>query len=635
MDQFQQRFSAGFFSPAETNGNPNTPADGNPDGTDGFWQTNESTEAASAPTTPQPESTSPTIANPPPFDPNEGTGLEDLAAAALEEPFAMAPDFSLPGPEEKAVERSSPSISPDRNPSANILSQPNAELAQLRAENEQLYEHIAQMEGLLQECQATLELQMMRSQTQESLITRQTQELEETHKALQDTQTEADRILTELEKSGQILQRQAQELADAQQLAANLQDTLEQTQREVARYQVVVETLTQELDNSQTRIAHLEHTCGQLQQRSLDQDAAIAQTDAHCQELQSRLNRQQRQTLQFRAALDRCLGLNLATDATNTAELEALLQLPPGNLSPGTIQPWSLPAQPTDPSFSAVTLSEATPSEAIAPPTPPPSTPPTTPPANPSPVSSEEPTPIEAQPLEADSLPPKTSSAADPEIFPSTLIPAPSPTPITLPPLGEIPDAEIEEADPPAPPVEVSPSDIVALLDWTLEDPPAPESPEPADHASDDSDNSADTKKKKESEISPAQPIPSVQPATNAIAPVQPPETLKQPLANLLSLGTELLNLQGLESAASSNSSPPSTPGNHGEPEPESVETEMSIEEEISVEETVEETSGVIASQSPVPPSSLESEAPSETADDSSQSPQRTSLASVELPNFS
>ncbi|MEM1427110.1 MAG: hypothetical protein AAGF75_11230, partial [Cyanobacteria bacterium P01_H01_bin.130] len=399
MDDFQQRFSAGFFS-ASGSGSP--PKDGAsnetspPDTNDETPPTElaaaeiAATDAAESDAQPPPAATpqdwsvSSGFWNPQPAErslrtnaphlpiihPLTPPSADDLQAAdipeestlpaatpeagileietteappepVVHEPFAEAPDLSVqPLPEPLPIPPPA-SPTPQQTPSEETLHQPNAEVAQLRAENRQLYEHIAQMEELLQECQATLELQMMRSQTQESLIERQTQELEETHQALQQTQTEADRILTELEKSGDILQRQAQELAIAQQLAATLQGTLEDTQREVSRYQVVVETLTQELDNSQTRITHLEETCHQLQQRSLNQDAAIAQTEANCQELQARLNRQQRQTLHFRSALERCLDLNLTSELPDA---DAPLQLPQGS-----IQPWSVDTAPDDP----------------------------------------------------------------------------------------------------------------------------------------------------------------------------------------------------------------------------------------------------------------------------------------------
>ncbi|MGD1851793.1 MAG: hypothetical protein ACFCBU_14790, partial [Cyanophyceae cyanobacterium] len=434
--------------------------------------------------------------------------------------------------------------SPSQN-SDETLHQPNAELAQLRAENHQLYEHIAQMEMLLQECQATLELQMMRSQTQESLIERQTQELEETHQALQQTQAEANRILTELEKSGRILHHQSQELADAKQLGAGLQGALEQTQQEVSRYQVVVETLTQELDNSQTRIAHLEETCAQLQQRSLNQDTAIAQTEADCQELQSRLNRQQRQTLHFRSALERWLGMNLTTEL----ELQGS----------GTIQPWSLGdnAPQSDEAHQGAS-------------------PPPTAAQN---ASLGENT-IQQDTIQQDNTLPEQPQQPQ-EIYPSIPMSPLASTPITLPPLGEITDAEIDE------PVEVSPSDIVALLDWNLEESTELHGEEAIAAADlegemegemeeadiedasieDASINGVDINEADgeilSGEVAIVQPSspgesptmdmpfanvpPNIQQPPQRKNPQQPaPEPHRQPLANLQSLGAEQLNLQGI-----------------------------------------------------------------------------------------
>ncbi|MEM6502176.1 MAG: hypothetical protein AAF685_10095 [Cyanobacteria bacterium P01_C01_bin.89] len=548
-------------------------------------------------------------------DPAPEPNSEDLQQHSKPVAIALEPVQPSQPAQNSSQNLSSQSSSSQNLPGPNsdeTLHQPNAELAQLRAENQQLYEHIAQMEMLLQECQATLELQMMRSQTQESLIERQTQELEETHQALQQTQAEANRILTELEKSGRILHHQAQELADAQQLGAELQGALDQTQQEVSRYQVVVETLTQELDSSQTRIAHLEETCAQLQQRSLSQDTAIAQTEADCQELQSRLNRQQRQTLHFRAALERCLGMNLATEL----ELQGS----------GTIQPWSLgdsapqsneAHQGTSPSVAAVQNA---------------------------PIGDNT---TQQYTIQQDHTPLDQPQQPQ-EIYPSIPMAPLASTPITLPPLGEIPDAEIDE------PVEVSPSDIVALLDWNLEASPEPRG-EAAIAAADlegaiegemeDADienasiedigiNEAHINEAHGEILSDegaiAQPSSPVEPPAidMPFAKVPPniqqpppreenlepaaPEPLKQPLANLLSLGAELLNLQGISTPHLSQEASPQDqslePPVDGAPEPETQEPQNIAREKLSF--------------------SLEDS-------DINESETRHSLSSIDLPHFS
>lgn len=509
-------------------------------------------------------------------DAKNGEGTE----VRFEEPQRSQPQEAIasePAQFSPPVQRSTPA-------SDETLHQPNAELAQLRAENQQLYEHIAQMEALLQECQATLELQMMRSQTQESLIERQTQELEETHQALQQTQAEANRVLTELEKSGRILHHQAQELAEAKQLAVGLQGALDHTQQEVSRYQVVVETLTQELDNSQTRIAHLEETCAQLQQRSLSQDGAIAQMEADCQELQSRLNRQQRQTLHFRSALERCLGMNLTT------ELEAELQ------GAGSIQPWSLADDKDSPDGAAVRGS----------------------------ASLDTPKTQQAPIVQSDSAqhgaPQGNFQIEEPqEVYPSIPMAPTASTPIMLPPLGEITDAEIDE------PVEVSPSDIVALLDWNLEESSEPPAVERGIAATgDDIEDEIEDAEIEDAEIDEvdeegegnlsngeaivqdssslessaavempfANVPPDIQQSPSAEQEIEQPEPLKQPLANLLSLGAELLNLQGLstpqqsqesqEPAIQDNSSVSSADGADGEQEPQTPEPDNGAQEGVS-----------------------------------------------------
>ena len=679
MDDSQQRFSTGFFSasgsgstPSGSTPNDGSSNDGSPNETStpnpqagetppetaasqdwsvssGFWNAQPSAQPSLQPSERSPQASAPQLPiiqplTPPAADdfqaeiPEESDAPTDIAytadiadtseaeeapeaaEAVVQAPFAEAPDLSvppLPEPLPEAPTLQQPPQQPleqtleqTQSYEAETLHQPNAEVAQLRAENRQLYEHIAQMEELLQECQATLELQMMRSQTQESLIERQTQELEETHQALQQTQTEADRILTELEKSGDILQRQAQELANAQQLAAHLQGTLEDTQREVSRYQVVVETLTQELDNSQTRISHLEETCHQLQQRSLNQDAAIAQTEANCQELQSRLNRQQRQTLHFRSALERCLDLNLTAELSDA---DAPLQLPQGS-----IQPWSIDTTTdTAADTAADTTTPEAPSvdsapSAIAPPT----------------VAGLAPE-VEA----ADPSPPEEIQT----IYPSIPMAGIAHTPITLPPIGEITDADIEEPTPE--PVEISPSDIVALLDWSLE-----ESTDLNSGVSQPSDAIPDIEEVEAiegdviAEAEEAAPIETpieapVEMPIEAIAPpIQAPQTmpapphappleqpLTHPLSNLLSLGAELLNLQGLEAPQTVARPPQTTSDPISAPVAHNPASEATVEPEIESEAAI----------------ATDSASPSPLAPDLASPLKRESLAAVELPHFS
>jgi hypothetical protein len=63
------------------------------------------------------------------------------------------------------------------------------------------------------------------------------------------------------------------------------------------------EALQAELDVNQQRVAQLERECTLLQQRFNEKTVALQQAENTCHDLKSRLHRQQRYTLQFKAAL--------------------------------------------------------------------------------------------------------------------------------------------------------------------------------------------------------------------------------------------------------------------------------------------------------------------------------------------
>jgi hypothetical protein len=68
------------------------------------------------------------------------------------------------------------------------------------------------------------------------------------------------------------------------------------------------QTLQSELEMGHQRIAQLERECTLLQQRLGEKSAALVKAEATCQDFKSRLHRQQQYTLQFKAALEKCLN---------------------------------------------------------------------------------------------------------------------------------------------------------------------------------------------------------------------------------------------------------------------------------------------------------------------------------------
>lgn len=193
----------------------------------------------------------------------------------------------------------------------------------LQQQNNNLLSHVQDLERVLDECNRALESQIKRSQIAETKLAEQSKELNT-------TQEQLTRLFRELESSHQVAQRQ----------------------------QILIETLNQQLQSSQERVAELERQCAFIQQRYNEQSQILLQTDTTRQELQDRLQRQQRYTLQFKAALDKCLDiptikeinaeisnlLNSSENQNNPQNISEAVQL---LLKPQPIKPWSSASENT------------------------------------------------------------------------------------------------------------------------------------------------------------------------------------------------------------------------------------------------------------------------------------------------
>lgn len=147
-------------------------------------------------------------------------------------------------------------------------------IQQVRQRNNELNHRVATLENALHECQIALDLTQNRSQTQEALLNERTQELES-------AQSKNKRLTYELEATSQNAQRQ----------------------------QILIQTLSEQLETSQHRLAQMERECTLTQQRYSEQTQQLMQVENTCRDLRSRLHRQQRHTLQFKAALEKCLEM--------------------------------------------------------------------------------------------------------------------------------------------------------------------------------------------------------------------------------------------------------------------------------------------------------------------------------------
>jgi exonuclease VII large subunit len=152
----------------------------------------------------------------------------------------------------------------------------------------------------------------------------------------------------------------------AEQVAQVFQE-LENAHQTTQRQQVLIETLTEQFNQSQQRLTHLETEYARLQQQHQEQTQQLQARAATCQDLQMRLQRQQRYTLQFKAALERCLEVSTPPDAApllldqrvtlGTPELDpasvpdqgaiAAFAAPPPAPKVSQIQPWSAQTVPS------------------------------------------------------------------------------------------------------------------------------------------------------------------------------------------------------------------------------------------------------------------------------------------------
>ncbi len=97
-----------------------------------------------------------------------------------------------------------------------------------------------------------------------------------------------------------------------QQQIAQLLSELDIANDGLRRTTIHNETLQAELEVNQQRVAQLERECTLLQQRFGEKNTALHQAEATCRDLKARLHRQQRYTLQFKAALEKCLNMTPA-----------------------------------------------------------------------------------------------------------------------------------------------------------------------------------------------------------------------------------------------------------------------------------------------------------------------------------
>jgi hypothetical protein len=194
-----------------------------------------------------------------------------------------------------------------------LLADLQAQNQKLLTQNDEILGWVGELERALEDAQAALQHQDDQAQRQENQLV-----------------ARADELLQSQERS----QRFVHELENAQKLAQ--------------RQQILIETLTAQMEGAQERLAQMERECTLAQSRIQEQAQKLIQAEGMTRNLKSRLQRQQRYTLQFRAALEKCLEAsvpqpieNLTLGSPRIEPMEPIEAL--GDLLPKSkpVAPWS------------------------------------------------------------------------------------------------------------------------------------------------------------------------------------------------------------------------------------------------------------------------------------------------------
>lgn len=175
-------------------------------------------------------------------------------------------------------------------------------------------------------------------------------QVEKFTEALQESQTALQKQKKRADVTESLLAQQNKELSAAQSQIESLFQQLETSQNNVQRQETLLETYRANLETNQQKLAQLERECANLQSTYNEQSQQLAHSEAACRELRTRLMRQQRQTLQFKAALEKCLESPLPNvdnrsgdfGATSSSCYEDARNLLNNNQR---IQPWSADTQ--------------------------------------------------------------------------------------------------------------------------------------------------------------------------------------------------------------------------------------------------------------------------------------------------
>ncbi|MDY6806284.1 MAG: hypothetical protein SXA11_21105 [Cyanobacteriota bacterium] len=156
-------------------------------------------------------------------------------------------------------------------------------------------------------------------------------------KRVTDLETNLEQCQEKLLGTDSLLKEKTEELTATQKQVSRLFYKLEVCQEVIQRQEVLAETLKENWEKSQIRQGELERECALTQQRYNDVCYRAMELENSCRELRSRLYRQQRQTLQFKAALERTLEMPKAWGRGDVLE-ETTTAIVDSQSQPGTAE---------------------------------------------------------------------------------------------------------------------------------------------------------------------------------------------------------------------------------------------------------------------------------------------------------
>ena len=141
-----------------------------------------------------------------------------------------------------------------------------------------------------------------------SRVTQTESALEKSQAALKNEVANAQVATGKMAQQVSVEQASAQQISyNAQQQIAKLVSDLDNTEQALSRQLLINENLQTEVSNYQERISQLERECTIMAQQHLEEVQGRSQAEAASKDLRSRLQRQQRYTMQFKAALEKSL----------------------------------------------------------------------------------------------------------------------------------------------------------------------------------------------------------------------------------------------------------------------------------------------------------------------------------------